>query len=109
MLPHSLHPRAATEFDAVFAWYDARSPEVAARFAEDVERALRDLCERPLTFPFWPKIEPKLGVHRYLMKDFPYAIPFIIERASIHIIAFAHLRRRPGYWVRRVHSRRHRG
>ncbi len=41
-------------------------------------------------FPFWPKIEPKLGVHRYLMKDFPYAIPFIIEPASIHIIAFAH-------------------
>jgi len=58
-------------------------------------------------FPFWPKIEPKLGVHRYLMKDFPYAIPFIIEPASIHIIAFAHLRWRPGYWVRRVQSRRH--
>ncbi len=104
MLLYSLHPRAVAEFDAVFAWYEVRDAEVAARFAEDVERAILDLCEMPLAFPRWPRIDPSLGIHRYVMRDFPYSIPFVVEHDEVYILAFAHQRRRPGYWMRRVRS-----
>ena len=105
MLPYALHPRAVGEFDAVFAWYEARNADVAASFAEDVERAILDFCEMPLAFPLWPKIDPTLGVHRYVMREFPYSIPFVVQHGQIYIVAFAHQRRRPGYWIRRVRSR----
>jgi hypothetical protein len=59
----------------------------------------------PLAFPLWPKIDPELGVHRYVMRDFPYSIPYLVETDVVYIVAFAHQRRRPGYWVRRVGSR----
>jgi plasmid stabilization system protein ParE len=103
--PYSLHPRAAAEFDAVFAWYQRKDPEVAARFAEAVEEAILAFCERPLAYALWPKIDPALSVHRYVMLDFAYSIPFVLEAGSIYILAFAHQHRRPGYWVQRLRSK----
>lgn len=106
MLKYWLHQRAAAEFDAIFAWYAARDPEVAAGFAELVERAIGDVCRRPLAHPMWPKIAPGLGVRRCVMDRFPYTIPFIVEGDTVIIVAFAHHRRRPGYWIRRVRTPR---
>lgn len=102
MLPYSLHPRAVVEFDAVFAWYERNDAEIAARFAEAVAEAIESFCERPLAYALWPRIDPALGVHRYVMRDFPYSIPFLLEAGSIYIVAFAHQHRRPGYWVQRL-------
>jgi toxin ParE1/3/4 len=105
VLPYSLHPRAVAEFDAVFAWYAAKDPEIAARFAENVEEAIVALCRTPLAYAPWPKIDPALNVHRFVMRDFPYSIPYLVETDEVYIVAFAHQRRRPGYRVRRVGPR----
>jgi len=45
---------------------------------------------------------PALGVHYYVMRDFPYSIPFLLEAGSIYIVAFAHQHRRSGYWAHAV-------
>lgn len=106
MLTYWLHPRAAAEFDAIFAWYGSRDPEVAAGFAESVERVIGDICRRPLAHPPWPKLAPSIGVRRCLMERFPYAIPYVVEGDAVVVVAFAHHRRRPGYWLHRVRTQR---
>jgi hypothetical protein len=36
------------------------------------------------------------------MRRFPFAVVYEIESHNISVIAIMHLRRRPGYWKRRV-------
>jgi hypothetical protein len=45
---------------------------------------------------------PTLGVRRFLLPRFPFAIGYVVEGETITVLAVTHLRRRPGYWLRRV-------
>ena len=42
------------------------------------------------------------GTRRVLLKKFPFFIVFLDWQDEIYIVAVAHAKRRPGYWVRRV-------
>lgn len=42
-----------------------------------------------------------VGARRVLLKRFPYAIIYIELDAQVRVLAFAHLRRKPGYWKSR--------
>jgi len=50
---------------------------------------------------------PKIGAvfrssrRRYLLRRFPYSVIYQLSENDIRIIAVAHQRRRPNYWVRR--------
>jgi len=46
----------------------------------------------------WPIVEDEL--RRHLVRKFPFGILYRIEPEKIVIIAVAHLRRRPGYWIK---------
>jgi hypothetical protein len=47
-----------------------------------------------------PKLDPPL--RRARVRRFPHAVVFIELSNEIHVVAFAHLRRRPLYWVSRL-------
>lgn len=42
-----IHDEAAAEYDAAFEWYLERSPESAARFDQEVHRALTQIVSMP--------------------------------------------------------------
>jgi plasmid stabilization system protein ParE len=42
-------------------------------------------------------------VHRYQVKRWPYSIAYMVRREQIVIVAIAHHRRPPDYWLDRVH------
>jgi toxin ParE1/3/4 len=41
-------------------------------------------------------------VRRFLLSGFPFALPFVVLEGQVVILAVAHLRRRPGYWIERA-------
>jgi len=41
-------------------------------------------------------------IRRALLARFPHAILYVEMPAEIRVVAFAHLRPRPGYWLHRV-------
>jgi toxin ParE1/3/4 len=43
-----------------------------------------------------------LGVRRFVMSRFPFALPYLVIEEQVVVLAVAHLRRRPGYWLRRI-------
>ncbi|MBU1210392.1 MAG: type II toxin-antitoxin system RelE/ParE family toxin [Alphaproteobacteria bacterium] len=47
-----------------------------------------------------PEAHPPAGedARRYLLKRFPYQLIYRVKGDEIQILAFAHLKRRPGYW-----------
>lgn len=36
------------------------------------------------------------------LRKFPYALVYALGMEQVHLLAVAHLRRRPGYWRNRV-------
>lgn len=91
---------ARRELDEVVAWYAERAPIAATAFVETVEAALARLREVPRAAPPWPG-RAKVRVRQ--LGRFPFLVLYsLLEDESIIVVAIAHQRRRPGYWLRRV-------
>ena len=45
---------------------------------------------------------PGAGRAPLLLRRFPFAIGYVVEDDTVTVLAIAHLRRRPGYWLRRA-------
>lgn len=68
-------------------------------FVEAVATSITSICENPERWPVW---EPEMGVRRQLVSGFPYAIFYVVEAGVVAIVAIAHHKQRPGYWVGRL-------
>jgi hypothetical protein len=64
-----------------------------------VDDALMRIAESP---PSFPRDRFDDRARRALVSRFPYAIVFVVHEADVRIVAFAHAKRLPGYWLRRV-------
>jgi plasmid stabilization system protein ParE len=101
-----VHAGAAADLGSAGDWYELQVPGLARDLTDEVDRALDAIAERPSTWPLWPGVDPALGVRRFLLPRFPFAIAYLVEGDTIIVLAVAHLRRRPGYWLRRASGSR---
>ncbi len=90
------------ELDAAADWYGFRGPELGQVFIEEVRKALRVIADQPGTFPVWPGVHHTPPIHRFLLSRFPFALPYIVANERVVVLAVAHIRRRPGYWLTRA-------
>ena len=97
MKPHSFHPEAEAEFLEALARYAAESEQLGRRYSEAIHGLIADVCRSP-------KVYPCLGkeVRRHFGKPFPYALIYAEEPQSVLVLAVAHFKRRPGYWLHRL-------
>jgi len=93
------HPGAEDDYLEAFAWYFARSPVVAYDFEREVERGLRLIVQAPLR---WPKFDEQR--RRIVLRKFPYSLIYEIIEGEVVILAVAHGRRRPYYWLERTET-----
>jgi len=94
--PAWLHPEAIKEARAAREWYSARNAETAEAFTAELDTAIHMIDEAPRR---WPRY---LGeTRRYLLRRFPFFVVCREPNGRIEILAIAHARRRPGYWLRR--------
>ncbi len=100
-----LHPDAERDLESAGDWYDQQRPGLGADLAEELEHALDAIAERPSTWPLWPGIAVELEVRRFLLARFPFAVAYVAQPEEITVLAVAHLRRRPGYWLERLTRR----
>lgn len=96
-----LHPGAAEDLRAAGDWYESQLPGLGLDLMDEVQRALDAICERPATWPLWPGVAEEVGVRRFLLARFPFAVAYVAEAEEIVVLAIAHVRRRPGYWLER--------
>lgn len=90
------HPAAARELAAAVQSGEAHSPGLGAELKAEAQRVTQLLLEAPL-------IGEPLGktFRRFPLRRFPFALIYRIDRDRLRILAFAHRRRRPGYWRQR--------
>lgn len=104
MKPVEFSPFARVELHEAADRYEREYPGRGHRFYDAVERALFVIGRLPTSAPMWPGVSSALTVRRCLVHGFPYALAFRELEAILRIEAVAHMRRRPGYWIRRLDS-----
>jgi plasmid stabilization system protein ParE len=93
----SIHPDAVQEYVAAFRWYHERSPGVALRFEANAEQALMFVASHPEASPLCD------DVHRYRkIRRYPYGFVYRIVGQTVFVVALAHDRQLPGFWLDRT-------
>jgi plasmid stabilization system protein ParE len=87
---------ADEELTEAIAYYEEIETGLGLRLKEETRAAILWIQ----TNPDLPRLRPK-GYRRVNLKVFPYYIAYFIWDERIWILAVAHVRRRPEYWVER--------
>ncbi|KAA3617144.1 MAG: type II toxin-antitoxin system RelE/ParE family toxin [Calditrichaeota bacterium] len=88
-------PEAQSEFLEAVRYYEDSKEGLGKRYRQSIENAVLRISSSPLLYRI---IHPPF--RRILLKKFPYAIIYTIEPDHIRIIAIAHTKRKPGYWLK---------
>jgi plasmid stabilization system protein ParE len=98
-----LHPEARAEFRSAAVWYDEQQLGLGNEFVAEVTRTLARIAEASHSYALWPNIKDRaVPIRRALVQRFPYAIAFEVHSDQIRVLAVAHAKRRPLYWLART-------
>jgi len=90
---------ARDELAAATRHYAQIFPDLANGLISEVEAAFDQLLEFPQA---GSPVERIVGCRRWLLSRFPYQLIYRVEGDVIRVYAFAHQKRRPGYWRKRL-------
>jgi toxin ParE1/3/4 len=93
----TLHPDADAEITDAARYYESREPGLGSDLLGEVEQALDQILTNP-------EASQKIGrrVRRKTLWRFPYNLVYAVYLERIRIVAFAHQKRRPFYWRKRL-------
>jgi toxin ParE1/3/4 len=87
---------ANREFLEVIAYYEDARRGLGRRFKEQVDRAILRAAAHPQLWYLRPG-----GYRRINLRRFPFYIPYIERGEILWVLAVAHTRRAPHYWITR--------
>jgi len=96
--PARFHPEALEEYDDGLAHYAGVEDDLARRFRVAVVEAR----ERVRAAPKLYAEDDDTGCRAAPVHGFPYVLHYLELDEFIWVIAVAHNRRRPGYWLDRL-------
>jgi plasmid stabilization system protein ParE len=97
-----LSPEAIDELVEAAVWYRARRPGLESEFLAEFDRVLPLIGSSPASFPRLLDVPEDLVIRRALLPRFPYAVIFMDLGTEVRVLAVAHAKQRPGYWLSRV-------
>jgi toxin ParE1/3/4 len=95
---YRLHPDAALEHEEQIAYYEERRAGLGRRYHLAMLRAIDLACRAPGGF----KIVRPPNLHKVSLRGFPFAVIYREVDSIVQVLAIAHHRRTPNYWVRRT-------
>ena len=91
------HPEARAEFLHEVEYYAHISTRLAELYDMAVHAAEMQAAADPEA---WPKHRKK--TRRVIDRRFKFSLVYLHNDQEIHVVAIAPMKRRPGYWTRRV-------
>lgn len=95
---HGFHPAAEAEHLEQVAYYEAQQPGLGQRYLEQIEASIAGICEHPKLY----RIERTPDIRRASVPEFRFHVIYRERGSTIQILAVAHHRRRPRYWLSRL-------
>ncbi len=97
---YRFHPAAEAEHLGQIAFYESRRKGLGARYRRYFLQMMQRVCERPAQYP----IERPPDIPRARLQPFPLTLIYREGNSTIQVLAVAHSRRQPGYWLSRAHA-----
>jgi plasmid stabilization system protein ParE len=97
-MSYVFHPAAEAEYLESIAFYESKRPGLGAAYVADLESVLERICEAPHRNP----VEEGSDVRRLRMRRFPFTVLYRERAGIVQVLAVAHHRRRPQYWLGRL-------
>lgn len=97
-----LHEEAQEELELAAEWYEHRRALLGDEFVEVIESSLRALRREYATLSAARQVPISLQVQRMHVARFPYQLFVVRRQTGFLVLAVAHHRRRPGYWLPRL-------
>jgi plasmid stabilization system protein ParE len=99
--------RISDEADAEMAeaarWYETHRTGLGVEFVDAVDTAVAKVAELPRMGSPVPGVSDP-ATRRRPVRRFPYHVVYVELADRLQILAIAHDRRRPGYWMGRLRS-----
>ncbi|WIY81942.1 type II toxin-antitoxin system RelE/ParE family toxin [Propionimicrobium sp. PCR01-08-3] len=96
------HAKATAELIEAAKWYESRQFGLGDDFLESVEGAVSLILEWPQIAPVFPGWDREPVVRTQAVARFPYRVLYYLTESKLMVVAFAHNRRKPGYWEDRL-------
>ena len=100
--PIRTEPEAEQELLEAARWYEQRRPGLGLEFLAAIRAAVELIQRDPAGGSRVPGVKDEVPARRIVLRRFPYAVVFLELETEVRILAFAHARRRPGYWSGRL-------
>lgn len=97
-MSYSFLPEAEAEYIEAVRFYEELQAKLGELLIHEFERIIALVIERPEA---WRLVHPS-GIRSVGLLRFPYSVFYRVLPDGLQITAFAHHRRRPGYWLTRV-------
>ena len=94
-MSYRFHPAAEAEHLEQVEFYESRERGLGARYRAHFLNAMQGICEAPARNP----IERAPDIRRRVLRAFPLTVIYREHQGEVQILAVAHYRRRPGYWL----------
>ncbi|MCB9762430.1 MAG: type II toxin-antitoxin system RelE/ParE family toxin [Alphaproteobacteria bacterium] len=95
-LPIRISSEARVDLLEAWAWYEDQRLGLGDEFTVCVEAALEKVARFPEA---WATVHGE--VRRVIVRRFPYGVFYVVEDGELVVLAVAHGRREPGYWLSR--------
>ena len=95
---YRFHRAAVAEHLDQVAFYESRLPGLGAHYLAKFGAVMSRICIEPACYP----TVGTPGIRKAGLKRFPFHVIYQVAATQIVVLAIAHQRRRPSYWIGRV-------
>ena len=96
-MTYALHPEAAAEHRKQVAYYEQQQKGLGNHYHAAFLDAVKDACNSPKRY----KVVHPPDIRRIGFNVFRFDLIYRDVGGTIHVLAVAHHRREPGYWIDR--------
>ena len=96
--PVRTEPEAVDELLEAARWYEKRRRGLGVEFLAAIGAAVELIQQHPDGGSRVPGVKDQVPARQLVLRRFPYSVVFLELKTEIRVLAFAHHRRRPGYW-----------
>ncbi len=93
---------AEREYRAAALWYEQHRAGLGSDFLDATDLVIRRIVRFPRAGARVPELPDDLPVRRAPVSRFPYHVVYLTTDTAVRILAIAHDKRAPVYWIDRV-------
>lgn len=100
-LPLRFEAEAERELEEAARRYDEQNPGLGRRFLHEIEVTAERVRQFPGAGAPVRHVPADLNIRQAPVRGFPYHVVYVETPTASRVLAIAHYRRRPGYWLDR--------